>query len=160
MAAIRKAVSRFDPYKNFKFKIVSEGRAVGAFNALTPAHVLKITGMNKSTDVTLKRGVIGDPGLFDWLNSVRGGRTKKDRRDLTVEQYDETGCKRRSVTLLSCRVLDFQALADEEADANAFAVTKLTLNAERSRQDPSLQPKPKKMRVQAKTKKMRVQAKI
>src|SRR5437762_2740410 len=75
MAAIRsKAASRFDPYKNFKFKLVWDGRTVGAFNALTPVHVLKITGMNKSTDVTLKRGVIGDPGLFDWLNRIRGGR--------------------------------------------------------------------------------------
>ena len=109
--------------------------------------VRKITGLNKATDVTLKRGVIGDPGLFDWLNGIRGGRAKApDRRNLAVEQFDEAGRKTRSVTLLSCRVLDFQAVPDDEADANAFAVTKLTLKAEGSRQDQSAQTKSKNMR--------------
>src|SRR2546427_11418311 len=35
--------------------------------------VMKITGMNKSTDVTLKRGVIGSLNLYQWLNDIRNG---------------------------------------------------------------------------------------
>ncbi len=35
--------------------------------------VMKITGMNKSTDVTLKRGVIGSLNLYNWLNAIRNG---------------------------------------------------------------------------------------
>jgi phage tail-like protein len=35
--------------------------------------VRKITGMNKSTDVTLKRGVIGSLNLYKWLNDIRNG---------------------------------------------------------------------------------------
>ena len=35
--------------------------------------VRKITGMNKSTDVTLKRGVIGSLNLYQWLNQIRNG---------------------------------------------------------------------------------------
>src|SRR4029079_5490572 len=35
--------------------------------------VMKITGMNKSTDVTMKRGVIGSLDLYDWLNQIRNG---------------------------------------------------------------------------------------
>lgn len=35
--------------------------------------VMKITGMNKSTDVTLKRGVIGALNLYEWLNKIRNG---------------------------------------------------------------------------------------
>src|SRR5260370_39516366 len=35
--------------------------------------VQKITGMNKSTDVTLKRGVIGSLNLYQWLNDIRNG---------------------------------------------------------------------------------------
>lgn len=35
--------------------------------------VMKITGMNKSTDVTLKRGVIGSLNLYQWLNQIRNG---------------------------------------------------------------------------------------
>src|SRR6476659_128571 len=35
--------------------------------------VRKITGLNKSTDVTLKRGVIGSLDLYNWLNDIRNG---------------------------------------------------------------------------------------
>ena len=35
--------------------------------------VMKITGMNKSTDVTMKRGVIGSLTLYNWLNQIRNG---------------------------------------------------------------------------------------
>src|SRR6476620_10435958 len=35
--------------------------------------VRKITGMNKSTDVTLKRGIIGSLSLYQWLNQIRNG---------------------------------------------------------------------------------------
>src|SRR5882724_5578687 len=35
--------------------------------------VMKITGMNKSTDVTMKRGVIGSLTLYNWLNDIRNG---------------------------------------------------------------------------------------
>src|SRR5438132_3599549 len=32
--------------------------------------VRKITGLNKSTDVTMKRGVIGSLTLYQWLNQI------------------------------------------------------------------------------------------
>lgn len=35
--------------------------------------VRKITGLNKATDVTLKRGVIGSLSLYQWLNQIRNG---------------------------------------------------------------------------------------
>ena len=35
--------------------------------------VRKITGLNKSTDVTLKRGVIGSLNLYQWLDQIRNG---------------------------------------------------------------------------------------
>src|SRR3954453_18088958 len=35
--------------------------------------VRKVTGLNKSTDVTLKRGVIGSLNLYSWLNQIRNG---------------------------------------------------------------------------------------
>ena len=35
--------------------------------------VRKLTGLNKALDVTLKRGVIGSLGLYQWLNQIRNG---------------------------------------------------------------------------------------
>ena len=37
--------------------------------------VRKITGLNKATDVTLKRGVIGSLSLYQWYNEIRNGAT-------------------------------------------------------------------------------------
>ncbi len=35
--------------------------------------VMKVTGLNKATDVTLKRGVIGSLTLYKWLDDIRNG---------------------------------------------------------------------------------------
>lgn len=35
--------------------------------------VMKITGLNKASDVTLKRGVIGSLALYEWLDQIRNG---------------------------------------------------------------------------------------
>lgn len=35
--------------------------------------VRKITGLNKCTDVTLKRGIIGSLNLYNWLDQIRNG---------------------------------------------------------------------------------------
>ena len=35
--------------------------------------VQKITGLNKATDVTMKRGIIGALNLYNWLDQIRNG---------------------------------------------------------------------------------------
>jgi phage tail-like protein len=49
--------------------------------------VRKITGMNKSTDVTLKRGVIGSLNLYSWLHEIREGRPAL--RDVVIQLQNE-----------------------------------------------------------------------
>src|ERR687895_521041 len=41
--------------------------------------VRKITGLNKATDVTLKRGVIGSLNLYQWLDQIRNGDQAAER---------------------------------------------------------------------------------
>jgi len=50
--------------------------------------VRKITGLNKSADVTLKRGVIGATVLYEWLNDIRNGN-QKAFKDVTVTMLSE-----------------------------------------------------------------------
>jgi len=50
--------------------------------------VRKITGLNKSTDVTLKRGVIGSLNLYEWLNQIRNG-DQNAMRTVTVHLQNE-----------------------------------------------------------------------
>jgi phage tail-like protein len=50
--------------------------------------VRKITGLNKSTDVTLKRGVIGSLNLYEWLNQIRNG-DQNAMRTVTIHLQNE-----------------------------------------------------------------------
>ena len=48
----------------------------------------KITGLNKSQDVTLKRGVIGYLNLYEWLNEIRNGN-QNAHRTVTIQLQNE-----------------------------------------------------------------------
>src|SRR6476661_9334686 len=50
--------------------------------------VRKITGLNKATDVTMKRGVIGSLNLYQWLNQIRNG-DQAAYRTVTVQLQNE-----------------------------------------------------------------------
>ncbi|MGZ8157261.1 MAG: phage tail protein [Methylobacter sp.] len=53
--------------------------------------VMKITGMNKSTDVTMKRGVIGSLDLYEWLHQIRNGDQNAMRTvTITLQNEDHT----------------------------------------------------------------------
>jgi len=50
--------------------------------------VMKITGLNKSSDVTLKRGVIGSLDLYQWLDQIRNG-DQNALRNITIQLQNE-----------------------------------------------------------------------
>ena len=50
--------------------------------------VQKLTGLNKATDVTLKRGVIGSLNLYQWLDQIRNG-DQAAYRTVTIQLQNE-----------------------------------------------------------------------
>jgi phage tail-like protein len=50
--------------------------------------VQKITGLNKATDVTLKRGAIGSLDLYNWLDQIRNG-DQAAYRTVTIQLQNE-----------------------------------------------------------------------
>ena len=50
--------------------------------------VMKITGLNKATDVTMKRGVIGALDLYAWLDDIRNGN-QNALRTVTIQLQNE-----------------------------------------------------------------------
>jgi phage tail-like protein len=50
--------------------------------------VTKLTGLNKCTDVTLKRGTIGSLNLYSWLDDIRNGN-QKAYRTVTIQLQNE-----------------------------------------------------------------------
>ena len=47
----------------------------------------KITGIAKVADVTLKRGIVGSLGLFEWIRGVRDGG--QETRTVTIQLNSE-----------------------------------------------------------------------
>ena len=50
--------------------------------------VQKITGLNKATDVTMKRGAIGTLDLYQWLDQIRNG-DQNAYRTVTIQLQSE-----------------------------------------------------------------------
>jgi phage tail-like protein len=50
--------------------------------------VVKITGLNKATDVTMKRGIIGSLDLYQWLDDIRNGN-QNALRTVTIQLQNE-----------------------------------------------------------------------
>lgn len=63
-------------------------------------HVIKIPGIHKAGDVTLKRGVIGAQNIYDWLEQVRNGQYPLCKRDLVIKLMSED----RSAIVLSWKL--------------------------------------------------------
>ncbi len=49
---------------------------------------IKITGLHKASDVTLKRGVIGSMNLYAWLDQIRNG-DQQALRTVTIQLQSE-----------------------------------------------------------------------
>jgi phage tail-like protein len=50
--------------------------------------VIKVTGLNKAGDVTLKRGVMGSLNLYKWLDQIRNGE-QGAMRTVTLQLQNE-----------------------------------------------------------------------
>src|SRR6188768_203482 len=67
--------------------------------------VRKITGLNKSTDVTLKRGVIGSLNLYQWLNDIRNGDQNALRTVIIHLQNEDHTAVVQTWKLLRARII-------------------------------------------------------
>ena len=50
--------------------------------------VIKLTGLNKATDVIMRRGVIGSLALYEWFNEIRNGN-QNALRTVTISLQNE-----------------------------------------------------------------------
>src|ERR687885_1593892 len=92
--------------------------------------VRKITGLNKATDVTLKRGVIGVLDLYQWLNSIRNG-DQAAYRTVTIQLQNED----HTAVVQTWRLLRARIIKHVSGPMNAkgtdVAMEELTLAYER-----------------------------
>jgi phage tail-like protein len=67
--------------------------------------VRKITGLNKATDVTMKRGVIGSLTLYSWLNEIRNGNQNAFRTITISLQNEDRTASVQTWRLLRARII-------------------------------------------------------
>ncbi len=146
--------SRFDPYKNFKFRVKWDGRYVAGMSKVSalkrttevvkhreggdPSSTRKSPGRTEFEAITLERGVTHDLEFEKWANKVwsfgagLGAETslKDFRKDIIIELYNEAGQVAIAYKVFRCWVSDYQAQADLDANANAVLIQSLKLENE------------------------------
>ncbi len=66
--------------------------------------VIKLTGLNRATDITLKRGIIGSLGLYNWLNDIRNGNQNALRTVTIMLQNEDHSATVQTWKLLRARI--------------------------------------------------------
>lgn len=145
---------RFDPYKNFKFRLKWDGRYVAGISKCSalkrateviehreggdPSTSRKSPGRTRYEAITLERGVTHDTDFEQWANKVwnfgSGAGAEVSladfRKDVILDLFNEAGQKVLSYQLFRCWVSEYQALPDLDANANAVAIQMLKLETE------------------------------
>jgi len=156
---------RFDPYKNFKFRVKWDGKYVagiskcGALKRTTevvkhreggdPSSSRKSPGRTEYDAISLERGVTHDKEFEQWANKVwnygsgLGAEVslKDFRKDIIIEVYNEAGQLVIAYKVYRCCVSEFQAQADLDANANAVLIQHIKLENEGWERDPEV-PEP------------------
>jgi phage tail-like protein len=92
-------------------------------------NTLKVTGLGKSADVTLKRGVMASDTVYKWFDQIRNGANviRTVRSELRTEENSETV---QTWVLQGARVIKFTQ-GPLNAKSNEIAMEELTLSFER-----------------------------
>jgi phage tail-like protein len=146
--------TRFDPYKNFKFRIKWDGRYVAGVSKVSslkrstepiehreggdPSTIRKSPGRTKYEPITLERGVTHDLEFEKWANKVWNfgaglgseASLKDFRKDIILEIYNEAGQPVIAYKIYRCWVSEYQAIPDLDANANAVAIQSIKLENE------------------------------
>lgn len=93
--------------------------------------VRKITGLNKSTDVTLKRGIIGSLTLYNWLHEIRNGNQNALRTVTIMLQNEDHTAIVQTWKLLRARPIKHTSVSALNAKGTDVAVEELVLAYER-----------------------------
>ena len=154
MAEFTVNAHRFDPYKNFKFRVKWDGKYVAGVSKVSPlvrrtevvthreggdpSSSRKSPGRTEYDAITLERGVTHDVAFEQWANKVwnygagLGAEVslKDFRKDITLELYNEAGQKVMAYNIYRCWVSEYEALPDLDANGAAVAIQHIKLENE------------------------------
>lgn len=153
---------RFDPYKNFKFRVKWDGRYVAGVSSVTPLRrtsevisyrtgsepsiTRKAPGRTSFDPITLKRGVTHDTEFEEWTNKVwrigagLGSEVSLAdfRKDIVIELLNEAGQVVKAYFVYRCWPSEYEALSELDANAGEVAIETLVLEHEGWERDESV----------------------
>lgn len=160
--------TRFDPYKNFKFRVKWDNTYVAGISKVSglirttqaikhrsggdPSTARMSPGQTEYEPVTLERGVTHDANFEMWANKVwdHSASTKGDdasnqivslkdfRKDIIIELYNEAGQKVVAYNLFRCWVMEYIAMPELDANGSAIAIQSIKLAIEGWERDESV----------------------
>ncbi len=154
--------TRFDPYKNFKFRLKWDGHYVAGVSKVSalkrstevvehreggdPGSPRKAAGRTIYEAITLERGVTQDHTFEQWANKVwtlgadLGAEVSLAdfRKDITLEFYNEAGQRVLAYKVFRCWVSEYEALSDLDANEPAVAFERIRLETEGWERDASV----------------------
>jgi len=158
MAQFSANPTRFDPYKNFRFRVKFDNQYVAGVCKVSmlkrttetvkhrdggdPSSSRKSPGRTEYDPITLERGVTHDVAFEQWANKVwdynnaQAQSADKEvsladfRKEIIIDVFNEAGQKVLSYQVFRCWVSEYQALPDLDANANAVAIQHIKLENE------------------------------
>jgi phage tail-like protein len=143
---------RVDPYRNFKFQVVMDGRPVAGISKVSalvrrtevvewrsggdPTQVRKMPGRTSHEPIVLEQGVSHDPVFEDWANLVyspegpAGMSLKNFRKDILINLLNLQGTVAISYRVYRAWVSEYQALPDLESGNARVAIQRIVLEHE------------------------------
>jgi phage tail-like protein len=144
--------NRYDPYKNFKFRIKWDNKYVAGLSKMgllkrttevvkhreggDPSSSRKSPGRTEYDAITLERGVTHDTEFEEWANKVWNYGSGVEvsladfRKDILIEIYNEANQKVIAYHVYRCWVSEYQAIPEFDANANAVAIQTIKLENE------------------------------
>jgi phage tail-like protein len=145
------AIQRTNPYSNFNFIVIAGDQEIAAFSEVsgldsenTPIEYRegadatngprKLPGIEKHSNVILRRGITGSKALWDWRKEVRDGiGAFPPSRTVTIKLLNETGDRNNPAMTWTLRNAWPMKITGPTLNAkgNDFAVEQLDLAHER-----------------------------
>lgn len=151
---------RYDPYKNFKFRIKLDGKYVAGITKVSalarttevlefreggnPSVIHKLPGRTTFTPIILEEGVTHDPTFESWANAVHNvqgdaaSSLRNYRKDVLLEMLNEQGTVVMAYKVYRCWVSEYQALPELDANSPKVAIRKIKLENEGWERDASV----------------------
>ena len=139
---------RLDPYKNFKFRMILDGKIVPNVSKVGPLkrrtaailvrdgnfanHTITAPGLTEFEPLVIERGITHDKTFENWAALAYGAgmSLKNFRKNLRIDLLNEQGTVVRSYMVFRAWVSEYTALPEMNASANDIAIETIVLTYE------------------------------